>query len=296
MFNSIGSSRLSLSISVLFFALQASALTSGDIQSDITQSIQVHSQAQDFHDWADSAHTPEKLFSKWIREPNPQRVAKWVCASLAKLNDSELALFQDAVENHPFAPHLRCQSSVLSKVLSFFDSARDSIVDRLPSLPLVVGRDGRPSQPGALGPSLEMDIDADGGPVYFNADLDKKYVAFTFDDGPHSRNTPELLGILAQEKVQATFFMVGNNVKSHPQIVKDIAAAGHSVGNHTWSHKNLHKTGLDGGIQEIMDGFQAIWDVLGYSHPYFRFPFGNRTEDLQGFVKANHFGTFFWNI
>lgn len=285
--------RISLVSGLLGISLGASALGPADIHSEIQQSLQVHSQAQDFHDWADSAHTPEKLFTKWMREPNLQQLAAVVCSQLAQLSDTELSLFQDAIETHPFAAHLRCKDSVLEKVLIFFDSARNSIVDRLPAIPQTIGRDGQPAQPPTLGPSLEMDIKTDAGPVYFNADLDKKYIAFTFDDGPHSRNTQELLSVLAQEQVQATFFMVGKNVRALPQIVKEVARDGHSVGNHTWSHKNLHKTGFDGGTQEIMDGFQAIWDVLGYSHPFFRFPFGNRTDDLQKFVKANQFGTFF---
>lgn len=262
----------------------------------LQQVIQQHSQANDFHSYWDSDHTPDKLFGRWLQDSQAQKLADASCQIMAHLSSEDLSLFQDAVENHPFGQLMNCRSSLLATVVSFFDTAREEILNKLPALPLIDGRSGEPGEGSFLGPSIEMDLNTKGGPVYVRADLDTKYIAFTFDDGPHSRNTEPLLKILEDEKVEATFFMVGDNVKAHPKIVKQVAAKGHSVGNHTWSHQNLHKTGFDGGVDEIMDGFKAIWDVLGYSHPFFRFPYGNKTKKLQSFVQANDFGTFFWNV
>jgi len=266
------------------------------VQTEIRQSIDKHHQASDFHDWADSPNTPERIFDRWQSSPEATAIAAVVCAELAQLKQDEVALFQEAMESHPFAQRLACRDSVLNLVKSFFDFANKAITGKLPPLPLIIGRDGQPAEPGPLGPSLEMDVSTEAGPIYFNADLDAKHVAFTFDDGPHTKNTVDLLEILAKEDIQATFFTVGRNVMANPQIVKDAASAGHSMGNHTWSHQNLKQLSHDQAVEEIMKGFEALWNVLGYSHPFFRFPFGNRTENLQGFVKGQEFGTFFWNV
>ena len=66
---------------------------------------------------------------------------------------------------------------------------------------------------------------------------EKPRVALTFDDGPHPRYTKEILAILAQYGVSATFFAVGENAKAHPELIRAEIEAGHEVGNHTYSHQ-----------------------------------------------------------
>jgi peptidoglycan/xylan/chitin deacetylase (PgdA/CDA1 family) len=61
----------------------------------------------------------------------------------------------------------------------------------------------------------------------------------TFDDGPHATLTPKLLDLLAQKKIKATFFVLGENAQRHPEILKRAVAEGHEIGNHSWSHPNL---------------------------------------------------------
>lgn len=68
------------------------------------------------------------------------------------------------------------------------------------------------------------------------AGTDKKYVYLTFDDGPHPVYTPAILDLLAQRHIKATFFVVGTNVERYPELVKQIAAQGHEIGNHTYNH------------------------------------------------------------
>ncbi len=64
-------------------------------------------------------------------------------------------------------------------------------------------------------------------------------VALTFDDGPHPEFTPRLLDILAKHQAQATFFMIGQVAQQYPKIVRQVAQAGHAIGNHTWDHPSL---------------------------------------------------------
>ena len=286
-------------LSVVFLGPAHSALSSSLVKDSIQKVIKQHRQATDFHAYWDSGDTPPKLFDRWVKQAHALTIAQSACQIFSQLSQEDLSLFQDAVENHPFAKLMPCQESLFSTVREFYDQARDTIISKLPPSPLVPLTQGFSRETGSvttLGPSLEVNLNTKDGPIYVRANLDKKHIAFTFDDGPHSRNTEEVLDILEQEKVTATFFMVGKRVKRHPRIANKVANFGHSVGNHTWSHQNLHKTGFDDGVQEIMDGFKALWDVLGFSHPFFRFPYGSSTKKLQTFVKSKQLGNFFWNI
>ena len=90
-----------------------------------------------------------------------------------------------------------------------------------------------------------VEIDTTGGPGFgfehFKAYdfLRDKEVVLTFDDGPWPGNTPAVLKALADQCTKAMFFPIGKHAGWHPEILKQVAAAGHTVGTHTWSHKDL---------------------------------------------------------
>ena len=71
--------------------------------------------------------------------------------------------------------------------------------------------------------------------------LRDREVVLTFDDGPWPATTPKVLRTLAQECVRATFFLVGKPASQHPELVRRIAAEGHTIGHHTWSHRSLRR-------------------------------------------------------
>src|SRR3954463_4441965 len=104
--------------------------------------------------------------------------------------------------------------------------------------------------PNALGVARVVEIDTTGGPGFgfehFKAYdfLQDKEVVLTFDDGPWPVNTPGVLKALADECTTGIFFAVGKHATYHPEILRQVAAAGHAVGSHTWSHVNLNKKGM----------------------------------------------------
>ncbi len=108
--------------------------------------------------------------------------------------------------------------------------------------------------------------------------LADKEVVLTFDDGPFPATTTKVLAALASECVQATFFLIGRNAEANPALVKKIAASGHSIGHHTWSHKPLDKIGQQQALEEIDRGIAADEMALDGaarrmpSTPFFRFP------------------------
>jgi peptidoglycan/xylan/chitin deacetylase (PgdA/CDA1 family) len=137
------------------------------------------------------------------------------------------------------------------------------------------------ANPDALGVARMVEIDTTGGPGFgfehfkqldFLAD---KEVVLTFDDGPWPVNTPLVLKALADECTKAVFFPIGKHATYHPEILRQVAAAGHTIGAHTWSHANLNAKKITDqqAKDEIEKGFSAVRLALGASpSPFFRFP------------------------
>src|SRR4029079_2579064 len=114
-----------------------------------------------------------------------------------------------------------------------------------------------PGNPNALGVARVVEIDTTGGPgfgfehVKAHNFLRHNEVVLTFDDGPWPGNTPAVLGALAEHCVRATFFPVGKHAMWHPEILRDVAASGHTIGSHTWSHTVLAKKSAAEAKDEI---------------------------------------------
>jgi peptidoglycan/xylan/chitin deacetylase (PgdA/CDA1 family) len=136
------------------------------------------------------------------------------------------------------------------------------------------------ANPDALGVSRVVVVDTTGGPGFGFQQfkqldfLTDKEVVLTFDDGPWP-TTPSVLKTLAEECTKAVFFPIGKHSTYHPEILKQVAAAGHTVGAHTWSHAHLDSKKLSEAQvkEEIEKGFSAIKLALGANPaPFFRFP------------------------
>ena len=137
------------------------------------------------------------------------------------------------------------------------------------------------ANPDALGVSRVVVIDTTGGPGFGFEHfkqldfLTDKEVVLTFDDGPWPGNTPAVLKALADECTKGVFFPIGKHATYHPEILKQVAAAGHTVGAHTWSHANLNSKKMTDQLakDEIEKGFSAVKLALGEAPaPFFRFP------------------------
>src|SRR6185312_7932003 len=113
--------------------------------------------------------------------------------------------------------------------------------------------------------------------------LDDHEVVLTFDDGPWPPTTRRILAALARECVRATFFLIGKPASEHPELVRRIAAQGHTIAHHTWTHHNLKYMKPEAAIGEIDRGIAAVETALHGkatatpSTPFFRFPFFDMT-------------------
>ncbi len=149
-------------------------------------------------------------------------------------------------------------------------------------------------------------VPAKGGPAYGgmqyarSAGLGPKEVALTFDDGPNPETTPAILDILDRHCVKATFFMVGIHAQKHPEIVREVAARGHTIGTHTWSHpNNLRHFSLESARRQIRQGFAAVELALATAPeedrdrlaPFFRFPGLNDSKPLMAWLGERNIAT-----
>ncbi len=128
-------------------------------------------------------------------------------------------------------------------------------------------------------------------------------VVLTFDDGPWPATTPKVLAALAHECVRATFFLIGKPASEHPELVRKIAAGGHTVGHHTWTHRSLMQIKPSETNEEIDHGISAVEMALNGvatttpSTPFFRFPGFQSTPATLDFLQKRGiavFGTDLW--
>jgi peptidoglycan/xylan/chitin deacetylase (PgdA/CDA1 family) len=157
------------------------------------------------------------------------------------------------------------------------------------------------SNPNALGVGRTVEIDTTGGPGFgfehfkqldFLRDHE---VVLTFDDGPWPGNTPAVLKALADECTTGIFFSIGKHATYYPEILKQVYAAGHTVGSHTWSHATLTNKKLteQQKKEEIEKGIAAVKWALGTApSPFFRFPALQHPPEMVTYLGERNIAMF----
>jgi peptidoglycan-N-acetylglucosamine deacetylase len=152
------------------------------------------------------------------------------------------------------------------------------------------------ANPNALGVARVVEIDTTGGPGFgfqhYKAYdfLEAKEVVLTFDDGPQKFHTEAVLAALAEQCTKAIFFSIGKMALGYPEILRKVAAEGHTIGSHTWSHQNLRKKKTEAeAVDEIERGMSAVKRAVGGPvAPFFRFPeLADSPETLSYLAKRN---------
>lgn len=118
-------------------------------------------------------------------------------------------------------------------------------------------------------------------------------VALTFDDGPSSRYTPELLDGLKERGVKASFFLVGKNIEENSDLIRRMEAEGHLIGNHTYNHVQLNKISDASAREEILKTNNAIYEATGRYPQYMRPPYGAWKKNMEICVEML---PVFWTI
>lgn len=120
-------------------------------------------------------------------------------------------------------------------------------------------------------------------------------LVLTFDDGPNPAWTPRLLEVLASHDVRATFFLLGSRAQAEPELVRRIAAGGHLIGNHSWSHPNLARSSSARIREELARTRETLEQIAGAPVRFFRPPFGARRPAALRIAREKGMIPVLWN-
>ena len=134
------------------------------------------------------------------------------------------------------------------------------------------------------------------GTTFFGTPGRSKQIALTYDDGPNDPHTLRLLEILARHGAKATFFLIGRYVQQRPEIVREIAHAGHAIGNHTFTHPLLIFKSEAEIRHELSACREALQDAIGDHSNLFRPPFGGRRPAVLRIARELGLETVMWNV
>lgn len=134
---------------------------------------------------------------------------------------------------------------------------------------------------GAVPADFSAVLPADGSAQVSPEQAEQKYVALTFDDGPHKDCTPVLLEGLKSRGVKATFFLMGENIPGNEEVVKQMQQDGHLIGNHSFRHVQLTKAGEDAVCSAVEKTEALISEITGVRPEYLRPPYGDWNESLE---------------
>src|SRR5438874_2951423 len=134
------------------------------------------------------------------------------------------------------------------------------------------------------------------GHTFIGLSAGSRQLALTYDDGPNDPHTLRLLEVLARHDVHATFFMIGRYARQCPEIVREVARAGHVIGNHTFSHPLLIFESAARTRTELADCRGALTDAVGEHSNLFRPPFGGRRPATFRIARELGLETIMWNV
>lgn len=120
---------------------------------------------------------------------------------------------------------------------------------------------------------------------------DEKVIAFTFDDGPNPLYTRQLLDLFRNVEGKATFFMIGEQIDLYEEVAREVYAAGHEIGNHTYTHPNLTTLSLEAAQTEIIRNEQRIIQITGQKPAVFRPPYIGINEAVQQLIADDGYYT-----
>lgn len=177
------------------------------------------------------------------------------------------------------------------------DKYQDEQQNEMKPLPSNVNKDA-PELSGGSESSFRISSNnkSSGQILYSSTGRALKQVALTFDDGPDVYYTSQILDILKQNKVKATFFIIGTRAQTHPEMIRRIVREGHSIGNHTWNHSNLSKLSPERVKEEVQKTEQVLYNITGFKTAMFRPPYGAASARTTSEISSLGYNIVNWSV
>lgn len=134
------------------------------------------------------------------------------------------------------------------------------------------------------------------GQVFAHASRQEPEVALTFDDGPDSVYTPQILDILKRKGVRATFYFTGRRIETYPDVAKRAVREGHEIGNHTYDHPDLAKATPEEILAQLQRTEEIIERVTGRRPLTFRPPYGKHTPEVVAGARKLGYRIILWDV
>ncbi|HWU43699.1 MAG TPA: polysaccharide deacetylase family protein, partial [Bdellovibrio sp.] len=294
-------------LKIMFFTsllITSSLSFAQNIHQQIQQSIDSNQKAKSLVEWESSGWTPDALFEGWRDKFSSDRnIGKNICRELQGISAQALSIFEADIreeKNHDLLTE--CRANLLQRLEDYYAEQRATMQVQINALQT------KPSSNNFQFPENIQKRDYSKGYLAITGDVGPKEVILTFDDGPSAEYTPSILASLKEVHARAHFFELGKNIPLHPEVTKLVAADGHMIGSHTITHScigNLKECGhanggkqfsFDDAVAEIKGGHQALFNVLGWVDPMFRFPYGAAAPELRQFLNQASVAEFYWSI
>lgn len=294
-------------VGLIALSVGALAGCSNQVGESVQKAVVDNQSAQSNLEWEQSEAHPERLFQMWRedfkRDASKQEEFKSdLCEELSSLDGQSLTIFENEVrdENNRMLVS-SCKDELLNRLEGHHEAERSHLNVSVNALV------PRSSLNRFQFPVNIQKRDTSNGYYAVTGDVARKEVILTFDDGPSGVYTDSILRSLREVNAKAIFFLLGKNVRANADIVKRVAADGHAMGSHSKTHACLGTSrscrnangrvlSLDEAASEIKAGHQAVQDVLGWVDPFFRFPYGESSPELKGYLRSKSVGEFFWSI
>ncbi len=266
-----------IALSVYVIAILVFAGCARSAEEDLDHAVQTHIQAKNAGEAEDACR---KVFIKAQKNSDSGQL----CKALKTRTDAEISICEDEIQDPQFASMISsCKTSLLTRIEEI-KKARN---------------EGLSTAPGDLNFKIPFAVqyrDLTAGYTAVTGDTSTKEVILSFDDGPHPTLSKKVVDMLDRIGAKAHFFQLGQNVQAYPLITKYVASHGNSIGNHSWDHSDFKTLSFDQQIKQISDTNRTIINAIGWIDPFFRYPYGSTTTDMNQFLKDHSEANFLWSV
>ncbi|MBC7458527.1 MAG: polysaccharide deacetylase family protein [Bdellovibrionaceae bacterium] len=268
---------LVISFSIYALALLVFTGCAKSAEEDLDKAVQTHIKAKDSTEAEDACR---KVFLNAQKNADSGQL----CKALKDRSDGEISICEDEIQDTKFTGLISpCKATLLARIEQIKKNRNEGLTEVPEDLNFKI-------------PFAVQYRDLGVGYTAVTGDTQTKEVILSFDDGPHPTLSKIVVDMLDRIGAKAHFMQVGQNVQNNPSITKYISTHGHSIGNHSWDHTDFKTLSFDQQLKQISDTNKIIINTIGWIDPFFRYPYGSTTTDMNFFLKAHSEANFLWSI